>query len=691
MKFFKSKTKKFTLLLTSTFATTACVFLSPSLILHKTNNISYFLQDSGITVYPKPSEIPELRIKNLPKEELSYLQKTGLSGIKSNLQKIVLDSKKFPISEDFLSFVNDNIKQIEQEKDIVKDYDDYWNIKRIQRIFVFYNYKLWKQAFSNPDDLVLTSEDKDEWKKIFIQKSNEIKTLSEKKQTINSQNYLKDFYIYKLQEQIKLYEKYPYYFQPLERLKKILYYYQNNYEEYVDFQWGIDKNNKFSLDPSKYYSGNYQWIQINDEYIKNWLKYYQRWNWVFINKEDQIDKIEDKKIKALQINPKFKNNKIISDYMKRQINFAPDSYDKLWTTNPKYPEKVNINDIKNKNSTELFKKYKNTNIQTIDEINKLNLKFNNFQTTLNFEDKKINVENKEYEFQDNSQLKDFDYKKFWKYQNFLEPKDNRSIDFSNSFNIYNNLLWKQPNLFSDAHYRIFYSELINPVHRRTKENDHIVDYTTSLIKEEIKEGKIFWKEPHWINPIPEYKRWFNHWKEILPKIINKNWDDKTKIKAVAYYIATNSLYLFPIKKNFNYNGYGFYNPAQIFTNDPEIQCVGYSMNLAAALTILNIPVRILGGPVVGTPTATFAEGGHAWNEVFVDGRWKAIDLTNWDLNENTFDNKSAYELKDDEDLFLERNSEWMNQLKLDISSYQTTLMFFKNPKEYEYKDLPESI
>ncbi|UUD36488.1 hypothetical protein NPA08_01485 [Mycoplasmopsis citelli] len=318
----------------------------------------------------------------------------------------------------------------------------------------------------------------------------------------------------------------------------------------MNFQWGIDKNNNFSLDPSKYYSGNYQWIQINDEYIKNWLKYYQRWNWVFINKEDQIAKIEDKDIKALEIDEKFKNNKIISDYIKRQINFAPDNYRDLWTANPQHPEKVNINDIKKKNSIELYSKYKNTNIQTIDEINKLNLKFNNFQTRLNFEDKKkINVENKEYKFDDNSQLKDFDWEKFWKYQNFLELKDKRGIGSLSSFNIYNNLLWKNPNLFSDAHYRSFYLELIKPVHKRTKENDHIVDYASELTDEEIKQGKIFWQDAHWINPIPEYKRWFNHWKEILPKIINKNWDDKTKIKAVAYYIATNSLYLSPIKRN----------------------------------------------------------------------------------------------------------------------------------------------
>ncbi|VEU74907.1 Uncharacterised protein [Mycoplasmopsis citelli] len=114
------------------------------------------------------------------------------------------------------------------------------------------------------------------------------------------------------------------------------------------------------------------------------------------------------------------------------------------------------------------------------------------------------------------------------------------------------------------------------------------------------------------------------------------------------------------------------------------------MNLAAALTILNIPVRILGGPVVGDASGPISNGSHAWNEVFVDGRWKAINLTWFDYNENSYIQKT-FELKDDEDLFLERSSEHMNQFKLDIASYQSTIMFFKNTPEYEYKDLPDSI
>ncbi|UUD36104.1 transglutaminase-like domain-containing protein [Mycoplasmopsis citelli] len=669
-------------------------------------NKSSFSTERNLNQYPQKSDIknPHIKPKNddflIPKDHneiknfydkpkkynLSESFKNDLKSILLKFQKIQSESKNLPISGDLLFLINEKINQANQVLTgniYFNQIDPHWNL-------FFENYNTWKQAFLNKNEFVVSKEAKEKWNKIFNEESSNIYKLSFNNKKIELENYLKDFYIELLKEQINLYEQYPYYLQPLERLKKLLYYYQNHYEEYIDFQWGIDKDNKFSLEPKKYYSGNYQRIFINDEYIKNWLKYYQRWNWIFVKPENQIPKIEDKNIEALQINEKFKNNKIISDYIKRQINFTPDNYYELWTINPEHPEKVNYKNFEKHDFSDYFSKYENTEIQTIDEINKLNLKFNNFQTQLNNETKKIKNRNKEYEFFDNSQQKNFDYEKFWKYQNFLELKDKDIYGSVPIFKIYNNLLWDKPNLFSDGNYKSIYSELIKPVHKRKKEYINIIDYTTSLTDEEIKQGKKPNKDTNWINPILEYKKWFNHWKEVLPKIINKNWETKTKIKAVAYYIAANSLYLSPEEKNFNYNGYGFYNPTQIFTNDPEIQCVGYSMNLAAALTILNIPVRILGGPIVIDASRATPNGYHAWNEVFVDGRWKAINLTWFDYDENSYIPKT-FELKDDKDLFLERNSEHMNQFRLDLGSYETTLMYFKNPKEYEYKNLPDNI
>ncbi|VEU74918.1 Uncharacterised protein [Mycoplasmopsis citelli] len=707
MKFFNFltlKNVKFTLLLASIPVTTSFVYSCQSLIPYKKNSVQEKLVTSN---QPGPElvsenvpinsrikdENPKLQIKKIDlnqyKTKLSDSNREELLEIKLSLQKIVLDFKNFPISEDFLSFVNDNIKKIEQ----AKYDDDYWNIKRTQWIYFFNNYKSWKEEFKYTKDLITSDNDKQIQNEILIRALSFIKEGNIDKITEFFLLKPKEFYIYKLKQQIKLYEQHPYYLQPLERLKKLLYYYQNHYEEYVDFQWGIDKNNKFSLEPSKYYSGNYQLVQINDEYIKNWLKYYQRWNWVFVKPEDQIPKIEDKNIKALQIDPKFKNNKIISDYIKRQINFAPDKYQELWNINPQHPEEVKANDVEQFDNNK-DKKYNKIPEKTVFEINQLysKQKYNNFQPWGTYDyvnPYKININNKKYRLRDYQNIKNFNFEKFLKYQNTDIIPDSDLIWLFSDFNVYNNLLWKHPNLFSDALYSNVKEYLVNPTQRRITENGYIVDYTFSLKKEEArKKRKEIWK-----NPIPEYKKWFNHWKEVLPKIINKNWDTKTKIKAVAYYIATNSIYLSPRDKDFNYNGYGFANSTQIFTNNPEIQCVGYSMNLAAALTILNIPVRILGGPYFGSDIATIADGSHAWNEVFVDGRWKAIDLTNWDLPENYSSKRKpkAFELDDSGDLFLERNSEWMNNFKLSVSSYQSTIMFFKNPKEYEYKDLPDNI
>ncbi|UUD36485.1 transglutaminase-like domain-containing protein [Mycoplasmopsis citelli] len=686
LNFITLKSVKFILLLATTLATTTFVFLPQSLFYFKKSDISFFPQESNIYILEnekaKPSKPPKNESSKL---KLFNWQQKELNELKFKLQKLILDFKEFPISKNFSSFINDTINQINQAK-----YDDYWNLSKNFLSF-FLKYDFWKKKFKDTIELITSDIDKQKQKEIF---SKALILVKDSKIDSSSKEFLKkmqEFYIYKLQEQIKLYEQYPYYLQPLERLKKLLYYYQNHYEEYVDFQWGIDKNNKFSLEPDKYYSANFQLIFINDDYIKNWLKYYQRWNWIFVDNKNRIPKIQDKYIEALQIDEKLKNNQIISNYLKRQINFTPDKFNSLWTINSKNPENLTSSDVNRLHQIELDTVYIESQKKLTYEINKLysNKKYNNFKSLGDEIVKDINFNNKKYTLLDFQNLKNFNYEKFWKYQNKTLKPDSDYIELESDFNIYNNLLWNQPNLFSDAKYLGLEEEQINPVQRRIRENGHIVDYTFKIKEVEAKkQGKEIW-----INPIPEYKRWFNHWKEVLPNIINKNWDTKTKIKAVAYYIATNSVYLSPVDKYFNYNGYGFYNPSQIFTNDPEIQCVGYSMNLAAALTILNIPVRILGGPYFGSSLSTVAEGGHAWNEVFVDGRWKAIDLTNWDLPENYNPKRKlkTFELDDSDDLFLERNSEWMNNFKLSLSSYQSTIMFFKNPPQYEYKGLPDSI
>ncbi|VEU74338.1 Uncharacterised protein [Mycoplasmopsis citelli] len=639
---------------------------------------------------PPKSEIKENNIKNKTSEKLlNSEQKKNLQAIKSKFKKIILESQDLPVSKEFLTYLNNLISKIDDSKTENK----YLKIFNLNYNIFFGNFDAWKEIFLNINELFWSNQEKQKWINklnemlINVKKWNEGLNITDKLKKL-----LKDFYIEKLKEQINLYEEHPYYFQPLERLKKLLYHYQNNYNKNVILQWGIDKNNKFSLSPNKYYSGNFQQVKINNKYIHNWLKYYKRWNWIFINKDEQINKIEDKNIKSLQINPQFKDNKIISDYIQRQIRFASDKYSNFWLINSQHPQKVNYKDtLEPKNRIKIEKtKYKINEV--LDNINKLSLQQ---QFAINKSQGKgaVTIDNKQYKYWKSSSIKNFDFEKFNKYQKYADVKTyNYVFEYKN---IYDNLLFQQPNLFSEALYRTFNEDLVTPKHTQIQDNkltaDKIYYHKTTPIT--IQEAKKLSKDP-WFNPIPEYQRWFNKWKEILPNIINKKWDTKTKIKAISYYIATNSLYLHaPNWTQYNYNGYGFYNPTQIFTNDPEIQCVGYVMNLAAALTILNIPVRILGGAYFGNSTAVVPSGYHAWNEVFVDGRWKIIDLTWFDYLEYGASKDKTYELQDDLDLFLERNSEHKlrKYFRLDLNSYETTLLYFKNPKQYEYQDLPDSI
>ncbi|UUM24557.1 transglutaminase domain-containing protein [Mycoplasma sp. 3686d] len=625
------------LVLTSGLILSTPVIFSTSLV--SLNNLK-IQKIKNIPINPPKNIISPKPIISVPKPTpalLSNYQKEQLNEWKTKFNSIILDSKTIPLSKEFLNNINNIIilstkakTQIEFSKISVKNPNN-----------LLENYKIYKQEFLSSNELISSLQDKQKWSNIFENKLN----VSSKLTSDNLKDLKKEFYIYKLNKQIALYEKYPYYLQPLERLKKLLYYYQNN-KEYGDFQWGIDKNNKFSLEPSKYYSGNFDFVSIDDTYISNWLKYYQRWNWIFVKDKDKLPKIQDKDIQALQIKPEFKNNKDIKEYTENAINFLPDTY----------LENLSIIE-KNTNYDEQYKKI-------VDYLNKTQNKYI-------FDD---------FIFAAPS-IKNTDVKKYSKYR--------KGSFLTESTRIFNNFFWKQPNLFSDGVYRSLTTEKINPKHIRKEYGDIKVDYTPDLTDEEINKIKL---KHSWIDPTPEYKKWFNHWKEVLPNIINKNWDAKTKIKAIAYYIATNSLYLHQEgDTNYNYNGYGFYNPTQIFTNDPEIQCVGYSMNLAAALTILNIPVRIMNGAYFGDPLSTISTGGHAWNEVYVDGRWKVIDLTNWDKADFLTEKPEIFELEDDTDLFLERNSKWMNHFRLGLDAYETTIMFYQNPKEYEYQDLPDSL
>jgi len=64
--------------------------------------------------------------------------------------------------------------------------------------------------------------------------------------------------------------------------------------------------------------------------------------------------------------------------------------------------------------------------------------------------------------------------------------------------------------------------------------------------------------------------------------------------------------------------------------DGKAVCAGYSDLFYQAMDGLNIPVRDVGGIVLKT------SGGHAWNQVQIDGQWYNVDLTNVDSGNHPF-------------------------------------------------------
>ncbi|VEU75072.1 Uncharacterised protein [Mycoplasmopsis citelli] len=232
MKFFKSKTKKFTLLLTITLATTALVFLTPSLSFPKETSISSFPQKSYTNIInikskkdplenenqsptiprkdssnsndvlkketplnPKPNKNAsplessetknnfnnkKLQTPNSPQPPKKASSKPGLSDwnqeyltkLKSKLQKIVLDSKELPTSKDFSAFFSDSINSIDQAKNI----DDYFEIRRTNWNKIFENYNTWKETYLNKPQLFDYSEDIQDWNNLFSIKSDDIYT-----------------------------------------------------------------------------------------------------------------------------------------------------------------------------------------------------------------------------------------------------------------------------------------------------------------------------------------------------------------------------------------------------------------------------------------------------------------------------------------------------------------------------------
>ncbi len=116
--------------------------------------------------------------------------------------------------------------------------------------------------------------------------------------------------------------------------------------------------------------------------------------------------------------------------------------------------------------------------------------------------------------------------------------------------------------------------------------------------------------------------------------------DYEKVKAIHDWVAVNIYY--------DYDGlfsgnYGEIDSVNVLKNRKGV-CEGYANLFAALVRSQNIPCRVQSGYALGIGTdkewnstaMTAAEGNHAWNEAFVDGRWIIVDAT-WD-SQNKYQN-----------------------------------------------------
>ncbi|WP_426461601.1 hypothetical protein [Mycoplasma hafezii] len=349
-----------------------------------------------------------------------------------------------------------------------------------------------------------------------------------------------------------------------QRLNFFIKNYKNNSKpKYIS--WGIDDENKFSIEPTKFISfTSKDKFEFSDENMLEWIKYYHSIKWIKFDPKDSIDAIKDENVIAL------------NDY----------------------------------------KKYTGANRERM--LDALEIK-----DTIDYSKPTYQgITEQHYEAYSN----DFPVSDF----------DIRLLD-----------LFSLPNFYVNKY------------------------LSFKVLKTNAKN-------------IDVLKPWMEQWKKILPKIISKNWTDEQKIKAVALFICTNAVYLYNsslrqnTREEVNVNDNHIFSPVSIFENSKDLQCLSYSLNFAYALTLLNIPVNIETASLLELDSQV-----HAYNEVFLDNRWKVVDVTWADNLENFKWEQQNYEI-DLNKLITERSDEINADKILLFNSYQAVLTHFKNPNEYEY-------
>lgn len=119
---------------------------------------------------------------------------------------------------------------------------------------------------------------------------------------------------------------------------------------------------------------------------------------------------------------------------------------------------------------------------------------------------------------------------------------------------------------------------------------------------------------------------------------NINWDDYSQSTALAQQLTTNAaneqavfdaLYAYMVQRiAYDYDKATVLKNASRYipSNDVTIQlekgiCYDYSSLFASMLRSQNIPTRLVEG------TSTYTSEYHAWNEVFLNGKWVIVDTT----------------------------------------------------------------
>ncbi len=118
-------------------------------------------------------------------------------------------------------------------------------------------------------------------------------------------------------------------------------------------------------------------------------------------------------------------------------------------------------------------------------------------------------------------------------------------------------------------------------------------------------------------------------------------DEYDKVQAIHNWVAANIYYDYD---SFYGGEYGDVDAKSVLASKKSV-CAGYANLMSALIRSQGIPCRVQSGFALGigeeqkwTSANMKKESNHAWNEVYVDGRWIIIDAT-WDSSNEYRDSK----------------------------------------------------